>query len=202
MGCPIGSKLDYLQMKVRRKTSDHRIGLLNHYKLKFSQAFAIPTFVVNLLRCCKQIYTEAAPYVKRRYGRLVVELRTPIHDGPSWKNFMDVFDERVLYRDLGSPMLANIVKLRLDASVCSSDESHFPCPPFMRLPHMSRFRCIEAYLHLQGCSEQPYSRRILINWLQDTYRTRSNQMMVISRVRTCHRHDVAGFSGSCALGRV
>lgn len=161
-------------------------------------SLTIPTLGVNLLRCCKQIYNEAASYVKPRYGCLVMTLQTPINDWHS-ENFMDVLDERVHFRDLSSSMLANVVKLRLDIPVCSTNTDHPLRPTSLRLPVMKHLRCIEAYFHLQGCSAQPYRRRILGNWLLGTCRLHGSQMAVIQRIHVCHKHDVAGMPGSCVL---
>lgn len=160
-------------------------------------SLTIPTFGVNLLRCCKQIYKEAALYVKPRYGCLVMALRIPINDWHSWRDSM--FDERVHFRDLSSSMLANVVKLRLDIPVCSSDTDHLPRPTSLRLPIMKHLRCIDAYFHLQGCSKQPYRRWVLKEWLLGTARTHCSQMAVIQRIHVCHKHDVACMPVSCVL---
>lgn len=119
-----------------------------------------PTFGVNLLRCCRQIYKETAPYVKAEW--LTMKLKTPIDNWQSYNTLKVVFDDSPLFPNASNRMLAHVVALRLDSPVTARVDFWFITPPpALSLQNMKRLEHVDTYLRLQGCSRDPHKRQEL-----------------------------------------
>lgn len=160
-----------------------------------------PTLGVNLLRCCRQIYNEAASYVERS-GWLAMELKTIIDNWQVHNTLqVHVFNgSSPLFRDPSSRMLAYVVNLRLDIPVCSHKEPGIP--PALPLQNMKSLEHVDTYFRLQGCFGSRHIRRRLharlVEWLNESHRTKPGKM-VTRGLFLDHRHDDVNSSSWCRL---
>ncbi|KEQ92927.1 hypothetical protein AUEXF2481DRAFT_42626 [Aureobasidium subglaciale EXF-2481] len=125
-----------------------------HHNLCWSQVIYLVG--VDLLRCCRQIYLEAARYVNHKRWWVVLKSRT---DFPSWDWIYNhvVFEERGILQRLNGRTLASIVNLTLDVTVLTDNMLTTAQPPPITLDNMHRLRRVRMLVDLRLCSfDRPF----------------------------------------------
>lgn len=153
----------------------------------------------NILRCCRQIYAEAASYVNHSPQSLVITSPSKLHNRHLKEGYKLIFYDHVR----SSHVLANVVHLTLEIQICSSDTSRKLGAPKVELRDMKNLRRVDAYFNFHGCSKNPYEGSVLwahlTRWIRySTWAGPRNHLVVKGYLR--HQHDVPGLSGSCLLG--